>query len=135
MTVNDGEPADDVTAIDEVATRLFAAIANGDLASVRECYAADAEIWHSNDEVVQTSEENLRTLEWMRRTVPGSRYTDIRRHVFPGGFVQQHVLRLTNRAGEDLAVPACIVATVRGGRIRRLDEYLDSAAVAAVLRK
>jgi ketosteroid isomerase-like protein len=135
MTGNDGEQVADVAAVDELATRLFDAIANGDLATVRDCYAADAEIWHSNDQVVQTSEENLRTLEWMRRAVPGSHYTDVRRHVFPGGFVQQHVLRLTNRAGEDLAVTACIVATVRGGRIRRLDEYLDSVAVAAVMRK
>ena len=31
---------------------------------------------------------------------------------------------------KDIALPACIVATVEGGHITRLDEYLDSAQTA-----
>jgi ketosteroid isomerase-like protein len=51
--------------------------------------------------------------------------------VFPGGFVQQHVLRGTRKHdGERLALPACIVCAVKDGKITRLDEYFDSARVA-----
>ena len=45
------------------------------------------------------------------------------------------MLVATNRAGRRVEVPACIVTTIADGRITRLDEYLDSAAVAAMLAK
>ena len=54
-----------------------------------------------------------------------------RLEVFPGGFVQQHLLkgrRVTD--GLPVQLPACVIAYVREGRITRLDEYLDSAHVA-----
>ena len=41
----------------------------------------------------------------------------------------------TNRAGNRVEVPACIVTTIRDGRITRLDEYLDSASVAAIMER
>jgi ketosteroid isomerase-like protein len=62
-------------------------------------------------------------------------YTDIRRSAIDDGFVQRHVLVATNRAGRRVEVPACVVATVRDGHIIRLDEYLDSAAVAAMMER
>jgi uncharacterized protein len=65
------------------------------------------------------------------RNLPGLKYTEIQRSAIDDGFVQRHVLVVTNRAGRRVEVPACIVATVHEGHITRLDEYLDSAAVAA----
>jgi ketosteroid isomerase-like protein len=44
--------------------------------------------------------------------------------------VQQHVLRGVAPNGTALEIPACIVCTVRDGRIVRLEEYLDSAHTA-----
>jgi ketosteroid isomerase-like protein len=118
---------------DDVAERLFSAIEAGDIDAVRSIYAPDVAIWHNHDGVVQTLDENLRTLAWMTKHLPGTRYSDVRRSTTDSGFVQQHVLVATNRAGRDVAVPACIVAEVVGGRITRLDEYLDSAHVAALM--
>jgi hypothetical protein len=43
-----------------------------------------------------------------------------RRQPTPAGYVQQHVLR-------------GVVLTLQSGLIARIDEYLDSAAVAALL--
>ena len=58
-------------------------------------------------------------------------YDDRRVEVFPGGFVQQHVLRGTRvQDGVRVHLPACIVCAVKDGRITRLDEYFDSARVA-----
>jgi uncharacterized protein len=118
---------------DEVAERLFSAIEAGDIDAVRSLYAPDVAIWHNHDEVVQTVDENLRTLGWMTKHLPGARYTHVRRSATDSGFVQQHVLVARNRAGRDIEVPACIVAEVVEGRITRLDEYLDSAHVAALM--
>jgi uncharacterized protein len=118
-----------------VADRLFAAIEAGDVGAVREAYDPAVEVRHNTDRAVQGRDENLATLSWVVRNLPGLRYTDVRRSATDDGFVQRHVLVATNRAGRRIEVPACIVATVRDGRITRLDEYLDSAAVTAMMEK
>ncbi len=117
---------------DELGTRLFAAIEAGAVDVLRdEIYAPDAVIWHNLDGAEQGVDDNLRTLRWVARHVTGLCYDDVRREPTPTGFVQQHILRGTAPGGE-LAVPACLVVTVDGDRITRIDEYLDSAAVAAL---
>ncbi|HXZ84297.1 MAG TPA: nuclear transport factor 2 family protein [Myxococcota bacterium] len=116
----------------EVAEKLFAAIPRGDLEAVRGLYAPDAGIWHNHDGVTQDVATNLRVLDWVVRNIRGLRYEEIRRQATPTGFVQQHVLRGTGPSGKPVEIGACIVCTVSGGRITRLDEYLDSAQLAAL---
>jgi ketosteroid isomerase-like protein len=117
----------------ELADRFFTAIPKGDLDTVRAIYAPDALIWHNNDQNTQSVEQNLQVLAWVTKNIAGLRYEEIRRYVTPAGFVQQHVLRGTAPNGKPLEVPACILCSVKDGRITRLDEYLDSAQI-AVLR-
>lgn len=117
----------------EVCDQLFSAIMRGDVDAVRGIYAPDAVIWHNNDQVEQSPDENLRTLRWVTTNVKELRYEDMVRHGTPTGFVQQHVLRGIAPNGKALELPACIVCEVKEGRITRLSEYLDSAQT-AVLR-
>ena len=119
----------------ELADRLFAAIEAGDIDAVRDLYAPDAVVWHNTDGVEQDVEANLATLRWCADNLGGMRYADVRRRVDDDGFVQQHVLVAGSRSGVEVAVPACIVATVRDGRIARIDEYLDSAQVERLVRR
>jgi ketosteroid isomerase-like protein len=114
----------------EVAEHLFAAIEAGDLEAVRDLYAPDAVIWHNTDGTEQTVEQNLRVLRWVVDHLADRRYEEVRRSATTTGFVQQHVLRCTRADGVRVEVPACLVVTVAGGRITRLEEYLDSAHVA-----
>lgn len=114
----------------EVAQRLFAAISAGNVDAVREIYAPDAMIWHNNDGVEQSADDNLRLLRWVVTNVRNLRYENIRLQSTDAGFLQQHVLRGTAPNGRELNIPACIICTVRNGRITRLDEYIDSAHVA-----
>jgi ketosteroid isomerase-like protein len=109
-----------------IAERLFAAVAAGDLAGVRALYAPDVRVWHNVDNVAQTAEENLVTLQWVAANIRDLRYEEVRRQATADGFVQQHVLRGTVGDGVAVEIPACLVATIRDGRITRLDEYLDS---------
>ena len=46
--------------------------------------------------------------------------------------MQRHDLECTTREGESFTIPACIFITVRGGKIVRIDEYLDSAQANAL---
>lgn len=83
----------------DVAARLFAAIEAGDIDAVRSLYAPDVVVWHNHDGRTQSLHDNLRTLRWMTTHLPGARYTEVRRAVIADGFVQQHVLVVTNRCG------------------------------------
>jgi ketosteroid isomerase-like protein len=110
-----------------LADRFMRAIETGDIETVRACYAPDARIWHNNDGVEQTLEENLKVLNWVARHLSDRRYEIKSRHVFEGGYVQQHVLHGTLNNGKPFSMPACLVVTVTNGKIARLSEYLDSA--------
>ena len=54
------------------ADRFIGAFERGDVEAVRACYAPDAKIWHNNDRVEQTVEQNLKVLGWfMRKSAKG----------------------------------------------------------------
>jgi ketosteroid isomerase-like protein len=111
--------------MNDLADRLLTAIGNADEAALRAVYAPDARIWHNFDQKEQTVDENLVTLHDLHRRVEHLAYTEIRRFVAPGGFVQQHVLTGQAKAGQ-VCMPAMIRFTVEDGRITRLEEYLDT---------
>lgn len=111
--------------MNDIAERLLAGIGAADEAAVRAVCAPDARIWHNFDRREQTVDENVATLHDLHRRAHHLEYTEIRRFLSPGGFVQQHVL--TGQAkGGPLTMPAMIRFWVEGGRITRLEEYLDT---------
>lgn len=117
----------------EAADRLFKAIERGDVAAVRGLYAPNIKIWHNFDGATQTAEENLALLEWMVGNLAEIAYSDIKRQPTPTGFVQQHVLHGRVKAsGKAIVIAGCMVGIVESGKITRLDEYLDSAQIAAL---
>lgn len=118
-------------AIRALAVSFFDAIERGDIEKVQSIYAPDAVVWHNTDGLAQPVADNLATLTNFIKFVPQRRYTDRRLDVFDGGFVEQHLLKGKLRDGKELALSACIVCSVKDGRITRLDEYFDSAALAA----
>jgi ketosteroid isomerase-like protein len=122
------DPAPDALA---VADRVFAAIESGDVDAVASLYADDVVVWHNTDGDEQNRAANLRVLTWLVAHTRARSYTHIRRESTDTGFVQQHVLVLDLDDDRRASIPACIVATVSGGRITRIDEYLDTAAVEA----
>lgn len=115
-----------------VASRLFSAIERGDLDAVRDLYDPDVQIWHNVTNQSQTRDENLKLLKFFTSRVSERRYEVHARDFFPGGFVQRHTLHGKLASGDVITVPVCIVIYVAGGKIERLFEYLDPAAVSAV---
>ena len=118
-------------AIRALAANFFAAIERGDLEAVQAIYAPDAVIWHNTDNIAGTVADNLKTLADFIKFVPERRYTEQRLDVFDDGFAEQHLLKGKLRSGKEVSLAACIVCRVKDGRITRLDEYFDSAALAA----
>ena len=114
-----------------LAQGFFDAIERGDVEAVGACYADDAVIWHNTDGLESTKAQNLEVLAGFVQRTPHRRYEDRRVAVFAGGFVQQHRLTSARRDGTPVALHAAIVCQVQDGRITRLDEYFDSAELAA----
>jgi len=114
-----------------LAKRFIDAVESGDTETIEAIYAPDATIWHNNDRVAQTRDENLKTLRGFIRFAPKRRYTERTVTPFPGGFVHQHVLVAETANGKVLELACCLVCTVADGKITKLDEYLDSAPLAA----
>lgn len=115
--------------VEAVAAKFFAAIEAGDIDALRSLYSPDAKIWHNTDQIDQSVDENLVVLGWVIHNVKGWRYEDVRRTSYEGGFVERHVGKGIAPSGLPFAMPACIVGEVDGGRVTRIEEYIDSAAV------
>jgi uncharacterized protein len=111
---------------EELVERFFAALEAGDIDTVRAIYAPEALIWHNDDLVEQTVEDNLKVLAGLHRVVSGLRYDVVRRGALPDGVLQQHVLRGTLPNGVDVELHAAMYLQVKNGHITRIEEYLDS---------
>jgi ketosteroid isomerase-like protein len=116
----------------DFARRFIGAIQSGDVETVRASYAPDAKIWHNHDGIDQTVDQNMKSMGWFIRKIPGRNYRVLRIEALKDGYVQQHVLEATLPDGTRWAMPACVVIKLENGLIARLDEYLDSAQAAAL---
>lgn len=114
-----------------LAKRFFDCLEQGDMDGLAACCAPDAEIWRNTDEAVESLDAHREAIAGTYTRILGRVFDNRRVEVFPGGFVQQHVLRATRaNDGAQLTMPTCVFCTVKDGEITRLDEYFDSVRVA-----
>lgn len=127
-------PAADAATISEVADELFAAIERSDETALGRLFADDIAVWrtgaHRDDDKVRA----LKVLHWFIDVTTQCRYEVLDRQLFPGGFVQQHILHATGRNGALIALRVCIVIKVGDNAlISRIDEYFDPAEIAPLM--
>jgi ketosteroid isomerase-like protein len=121
-------------AIVDVADHLFAAIANSDIAEVKQLFNDDVLVWHSGDTRDSAKARASRIIDWFIKATTDRRYEILDRQFFDGGFVQQHVLHANGRNGGSIQMRVCIVIKVgTDGLITRIDEYFDPAEMAPLL--
>lgn len=116
---------------DDTVERFFTALEAGDTDTMATIYAPDARIWH-NDYSEQGVEDNLAVLRGLHQVVSGLHYEILRRIPVEGAVFQQHILRGRLPDGTEVAMPAAMYLAVDGGRITRIEEYLDSAQAAPI---
>lgn len=115
------------------AEALTQAIASLDKDVFAAIYDENAVIWHNTTNQTQTPAENAALLAGIFDLASEMYYRDIVRLPTPQGFVQHHTL--TGRFKDGAPIPelrACIVATVRNGKIVELREWLDASHFQAV---
>jgi hypothetical protein len=110
------------------AEELTRAISSLDEETFASIYTEDAEIWHNSTNAIQSKAENAALLGAIFEIVDSLYYADIKRLPTPEGFVQHHVVKGVFKDGTPVPdLHACIVAQVTGGKISRLNEFLDPA--------
>jgi ketosteroid isomerase-like protein len=115
-----------------IARRLFDAIEQGDLEAIHDLYAKDIQVWNNVQRTPMTREQNLKLLKLFTQRMKEIRYEIVDLRTFPGGCVDRHVLRGITIAGKPIEAHVCLILEFAEGRISRIHEYLDQAAVAAV---
>ncbi len=59
---------------EDVVIRFFTALEAGDIGTLRQIYAPDALIWHNDDLLEQSVDDNLIVLQGLHRAVSGLHY-------------------------------------------------------------
>jgi len=114
-----------------LAKRFFDAVEAGDLDAVGSIYAPDAIIWHNNGQRTETRDQNLATMRKFIAFAPTRHYKERKVTAFDGGFLHQHIIVADATTGEKIELAACVVCAIEDGKIKRLDEYIDSAPIAS----
>jgi ketosteroid isomerase-like protein len=118
---------------EHVAADFVAALAGPDVGALRALLTPDAAFWVNIGSRSFSAEERFGLLEKERSHLRTLAFEEVRTHATPAGFVVQLTTVATTTDGADLRIPICLVATTDGDRVRRVEEYADSAAAAPLL--
>ena len=108
-------------------TRLYDALARGDVAAMRACCAPDVRFWHCFDGIAQTLDEAVQGWKGLIAHAKTRHSEDVRSIPTGDGLVQQFLFVVRTPAGERKAWPLCVVVKLKDGLITRVDEYIDRA--------
>lgn len=121
--------------MDEIADGLFRALTEDDFESLRALLSDDFRFWSNGAGDEGDRDAFLAGLAAMRNVLADHRYDDVRRTIGTDGFAEQHRVRGHRADGGtvDLGDVCVVVRVDEAGRVRRLDEYLDTARAATAL--
>jgi ketosteroid isomerase-like protein len=114
-----------------IADRLTAAFAAKDLDALAALYAEDIRVWHNYDRTVKDKVTNLAMVAGFFAGFETVAYTHIKRQLSENGFTQEHIVSARRADGTHGELPCCVVVYVEHGQISYLNEYIDSAQIAA----
>lgn len=111
-----------------VAKHWEIACRSGDSGAIVALLSDDAKVWYNFERVEHDREQYRAILDTSYEIFQDPQYKDFRVLLHPGGFVEQATLEGRSDKGP-VSIPFCLVATVVGNQITRLDEYFDSTTM------
>jgi ketosteroid isomerase-like protein len=117
--------------IEAVRKEISRIIESGDLEALRGLCAPDAQIWHNTDQADKSVDETIQYLKGLVGATSRRWFSDVRVTPTPAGFVHQHYTNAVFPNGQEIRVATCVVITLEGDRIKRLEEYFDPSGTAA----
>jgi ketosteroid isomerase-like protein len=119
-------------AFNEVIERFLKAIETCSEAALHEVYRDDIVIWHSFTNATMSKDASIAMLAGLWREGVRIRYAFDDQLVVGNRGVRRHRVEATTRGGRRFVMHVAMFATVEGGQIIRLDEYVDSKEVEAL---
>lgn len=114
--------------VETALTRFFAAIEQGDEATVAAMYHDDVRVWNSGMQRAADKRHNLVILRWLMTPGVRRRYETVEQHISDLRVYRRHILHLDVEGFEPLTIPAAIFVTFDDeGLITAIDEYVDSS--------
>jgi ketosteroid isomerase-like protein len=111
--------------IADVAETLFRAFERNDTDAILECCEPDARFFQ-NGRGGSTVAELLPSFATMSERIGHHKYSEVRREIFDGGFVEEHRATSTLPDGSPMDVVACVVGRIGpSGKLVELNEYMD----------
>jgi uncharacterized protein len=114
----------------QLANALAEALLAGDATKLEELFDPAAVLWHNFSGHEDARDSFVPGFVRFAAAIKSLRFEEVRRVGTPTGFVEQHTLTGQTAEGSPVAIRECLIATVKDGRITRLNEYLDSAQLA-----
>jgi ketosteroid isomerase-like protein len=124
--------ADEHNDVAATVDKFFTALATGDQTTCEALFTDDAVVWHNYTQQELPKSEALAALAGLAHMraefhIVGRDFTD-------DTCIQRHIVRVTLPNGDVAAIPAIQRISLSGGRIRRIEEYMDSAQMAAAMQ-
>ena len=119
-------------AFNEAIERFLKAIETCNEAALHEVYRNDIVIWHSFTNATMAKDASIAMLAGLWREGVRMRYAFDDQLVVGNRGVRRHRVEATTRGGRRFVMHVAMFATVEGGQITRLDEYVDSKEVEAL---
>jgi hypothetical protein len=96
--------------------------------------APHAVLWHNFDEVEMPASGSFATFAVIRTVLPDFRFDDVRAAmVLEQISIAQYTIKASLPDGSTVRAPGCVVVTTHEGQITRVEEYVDTAQLAAVV--
>jgi len=115
-----------------VIERFLEAIETCSEGALHEVYRDDIVIWHSFTNATMAKDASIAMLAGFWREGVRIRYAFDDQLVVGNRGVRRHRVEATTRGGRRSVMHVAMFATVEGGQIIRLDEYVDSKEVEAL---
>jgi ketosteroid isomerase-like protein len=115
-----------------VIEKFLKAIETRSEADLHEVYRDDIVIWHSFTNATMAKDASIAMLAGLWREGVRIRYAFDDQLVVGNRGVRRHRVEATTRGGRRFVMHVAMFATVEGGQIIRLDEYVDSKEVEAL---
>jgi ketosteroid isomerase-like protein len=112
--------------------KFFTALATGDQATCQALFTDDAVVWHNYTQQEQPKDDALAALAGLAHLQ--AHFDIVGRDLVDNTCVQRHIVRMSLPNGEVAAIPAIQRISCVDGRIQRIEEYMDSAQMAAAMQ-
>jgi ketosteroid isomerase-like protein len=117
-----------------LADRFVAAVRAADPSAYKSLCAPESRHWVNIGSVEHSLDDRVALLARERALLAEFDMVDVRVHGTESGFVVQATARGALHSGDEIEMALCAVVTCDGNQITRVEEYVDSAAAAPLLR-